>query len=163
MSGPNQMSDEPAQGPAAAAREIARLYGEMWRRFQPPPRSIEGSDVAPPMLGLLPHLGQAGPLTAREQATHPAIGRAAASELIDRLEGKGLVARMRDERDQRRVFVWLTEEGRRRVASLAGSVLDPPFLQAVAAIAPEQRQQIIDGLGALLRAAGPAVRKEKAS
>ena len=47
--------------------------------------------------------------------------------------------------------------------SSRGSVLDPPFLQAVAAITPEQRQQIIDGLGALLRAAGPAVSKEKAS
>jgi DNA-binding MarR family transcriptional regulator len=157
------MSDEPAQDPAAAAREIARLYGEMWRRFQPPRRSIEGSDVTPRMLGLLRHLEQAGPLTVGEQATHLGIGRAATSELIDRLEGKGLVSRMRDERDQRRVFVWLTDEGRRRVASLAGSVLDPPFLQAVAGITPEQRQQIIDGLGALLRVAGPAVSKEKAS
>jgi len=163
MSGPNQLSGEPAQDPAAAAREIARLYGEMWRRFHSPPRSIEGSDVTPRMLGLLRHLEQAGPLTVGEQARHLGIGRAAASELIDRLEGKGLVARMRDERDQRRVFVWLTDEGSRRVASLAGSVLDPPFLQAVAAIAPEQRQQIIDGLGALLRAAGPAVSKEKVS
>jgi len=163
MSGPNQMSAEPAQDPADAAREIARLYGEMWRRFQTPPRSIEGSDVTPRMLGLLRHLERAGPLTVGEQARHLGIGRAAASELIDRLEGKGLVARMRDERDQRRVFVWLTDEGTRRVASLAGSVLDPPFLQAVAAIAPEQRQQIIDGLGALLRAAGPAVSKEKVS
>jgi DNA-binding MarR family transcriptional regulator len=157
------MSDEPAQDPAAAAREIARLYGEMWRRFQPPRRSIEGSDVTPRMLGLLRHLEQAGPLTVGEQANHLGIGRAAASELIDRLEGKGLVARMRDDRDQRRVFVWLTDEGRRRVASLAGSVLDPPFLQAVAAITAEQRQQIIDGLGALLRAAGPAADKEKVS
>src|SRR5215472_2833533 len=139
MSGPNQMSDEPAQDPAAAARGIARLYGEMWRRFQPPRRSIEGSDVTPRMLGLLRHLEQAGPLTVGEQATHLGIGRAAASELIDRLEGKRLVA------------------------SLAGSVLDPPFLQAVAAITPKQRQQVIDGLGALLRAAGPAVSKEKAS
>ena len=163
MSGPNQISGEPAQDAAAAAREIARLYGEMWRRFQPPRHSIEGSDVTPRMLGLLRHLEQAGPLTVGEQARHLGIGRAAASELIDRLEGKGLVARMRDERDQRRVFVWLTDEGGRRVASLAGSVLDPPFLQAVAAITPEQRRQIIDGLGALLRAAGPVVSKEKAS
>jgi DNA-binding MarR family transcriptional regulator len=157
------MPGEPAQDPAAAAREIARLYGEMWRRFQPPAHSIAGSDVTPRMLGLLRHLEQAGPLTVGEQASHLGIGRAAASELIDRLEGKGLVARMRDARDQRRVFVWLTEEGRRRVASLAGSALDPPFLQAVAAIPPDQRQQIIDGLGALLSAVGPALKKEKAS
>lgn len=160
MSGPN---DRPADDPAAAAVEISRLYGEMWRRFQPPRRSIEGSDVTPRMLGLLRHLDEGGPLTVGEQAVHLGIGRAAASELIDRLESKGLVERMRDQRDQRRVFVWLTEEGRSRVASLAGSVLDPPFLRAVAAITPEQRRQIIEGLGALLDAAGPAVHKEKAS
>jgi DNA-binding MarR family transcriptional regulator len=115
------------------------------------------------MLGLLRHLEAGGPLTVGEQAVHLGIGRAAASELIDRLEAKGLVERMRDQRDQRRVFVWLTEEGRRRVVSLAGSVLDPPFLRAVAAITPEQRWQIIEGLGALLDAVGPAVNKEKVS
>jgi len=154
MSGPNDLVPaDPERDPAAAAREIARLYGEMWRRLQPPRRSIDGSDVTPRMLGLLRHLEGSGPLTVGEQAVHLGIGRAAASELIDRLEGKGLVERMRDQRDQRRVFVWLTEEGHRRVASLAGSVLDPPFLRAVAAISPEQRRQIIDGLEALLRAA----------
>jgi len=163
MSGPNDLPGDPALDPAAAARVIARLYGEMWRRFQPPRRSIDGSDVTPRMLGLLRHLEAAGPLTVGEQAAHLGIGRAAASELIDRLEAKGLVARIRDQRDQRRVFVWLTEEGRLRVASLAGSVLDPPFLHAVAAISPEQRRHIIEGLGALLDAAGPAAKKEMAS
>lgn len=162
MSGPNDLhAADPQHDPAAAARQIARLYGEMWRRFQPPRRSIDGSDVTPRMLGLLRHLEGSGPLTVGEQAVHLGIGRAAASELIDRLEGKGLVERMRDQRDHRRVFVWLTEEGRRRVASLAGSVLDPPFLRAVAAISPEQRRQIIDGLEALLRAAGAATEEEE--
>jgi DNA-binding MarR family transcriptional regulator len=159
MFGPNDQDEA-----LADAQRIARLYGEMWRRFQPPRRSIEGSDVTPRMLGLLRHLEGAGPLTVGEQAAHLGIGRAATSELIDRLESKGLVARMRDERDHRRVFVWLTDEGRERVASLAGSVLDPPFLRAVSAITPEQRRQIIEGLEALLRAAGPAVEKtEEAS
>lgn len=163
MSGPNDLTGDPALDPAAAASVISRLYGEMWRRFQPPRRSIDGSDVTPRMLELLRHLEAAGPLTVGEQAVHHGIGRAAASELIDRLEGKGLVARIRDQRDQRRVFVWLTEEGRKRVHSLAGSVLDPPFLHAVAAISPEQRRHIIEGLRALLDAAGSAGNKEIAS
>jgi DNA-binding MarR family transcriptional regulator len=161
MSGPNQSAAGTEHDPAVAAREISRLYGEMWRRFQPPRRSIEGSDVTPRMLGLLRHLEGSGPLTVGEQAVHLGIGRAAASELIDRLESKGLVERMRDQRDQRRVFVWLTDEGRRRVASLAGSVLDPPFLHAVAAISPEQRRHIIDGLEALLRAAGTSTAEDE--
>lgn len=163
MFGPND-SERPDRDALIDARRIAKLYGEMWRRFQPPRQSIEGSDVTPRMLALLRHLEGAGPLTVGEQAAHLGIGRAATSEMIDRLEGKGLVARMRDERDHRRVFVWLTEEGRERVASLAGSVLDPPFLRAVSAIAPAQRLAIIEGLEALLRAAEPATGKtEEAS
>jgi DNA-binding MarR family transcriptional regulator len=160
MFGTNDSAEDDREA-LAHARRIAELYGEMWRRFQPPRQSIEGSDVTPRMLALLRHLEGAGPLTVGEQAAHLGIGRAATSEMIDRLEGKGLVAKMRDERDHRRVFVWLTDEGRRRVASLAGSVLDPPFLRAVSAITHEQRRQIIEGLEALLRAAEPAVRRSE--
>ena len=124
----------------------------MWRRFQPPRQPIGGSDVTPRMLGVLRHLQQSGPMTVGEQALHLRISRATASELVDRLEAKGLVERMRDERDQRRVFVWLTQVGRERVASLSESVLDEPFLAAVRALAPEVRAQIIAGLSALLHA-----------
>jgi DNA-binding MarR family transcriptional regulator len=120
-----------------AAQEITRLYGAMWRRFQPPRQPISGSDITPRMLGILRHLAELGPLT----------------ELVDRLQAKGLVERMRDERDQRRVFVWLTEVGRERIRSLAASRLDDPFLAAVAALSPTMRAHIIEGLGELLRAA----------
>ena len=148
------MTNDLESDPAAAAREIARLYGMMWHRFQTPKQRILGSDVTQRMLGMLRHLGQAGPLTVGEQALHLGISRATASELIDRLEAKGLVERMRDERDQRRVFVWLTDEGSRRVTTMAGSVSEDPFVAAVAALPEGTRRQIIDGLGALLDAAG---------
>jgi DNA-binding MarR family transcriptional regulator len=139
-----------------AAQEIARLYGAMWRRFQPPRQPISGSDITPRMLGILRHLAESGPLTVGEQALHLGIGRATATELVDRLQAKGLVERMRDERDQRRVFVWLTEVGGERIRSLAASRLDDPFLAAVAALSPTTRAHIIEGLGELLRAADTA-------
>jgi DNA-binding MarR family transcriptional regulator len=60
---------------------------------------------------------------------------------------------MRDERDQRRVFVWLTERGREQIDALAGRNLDDPFLRAVAALPEATRAAVIDGLGAILRAA----------
>ena len=100
---------------AAALRDagrIARLYGETWSRFRPPRQPMPGTAITPRMLALLRHLESAGPLTVGEQARHLEIGRATASELLDRLEAKGLVERMRDQRDQRRVFVWLTDAGR---------------------------------------------------
>jgi DNA-binding MarR family transcriptional regulator len=137
----------------AAAREISRLYGQMWHRFSSPKHSVDGSGLTARMLEVLRHLKGAGPLTVGEQAVHLGIGRATATELIDRLEAKGLVARMRDERDQRRVFVWLTEEGRRRLAGLPDRRDPDPFVTAVAALDLGTRRQIVNGLSKLLEAA----------
>lgn len=133
--------------------EISRLYGEMWRRFQPQRQTIAGSAVTPRMLSYLRHLAAAGPLTVGEQARHLGISDATATEVVNRLEAKGLVERMKDDGDQRRVFVWLTDRGREQTAALAGRNVEDPFLRAVAALPPATRTAIIDGLGALLEAA----------
>jgi DNA-binding MarR family transcriptional regulator len=142
-----------AATPADAAREISRLYGLMWHRFHTPKQPVFGTGLTPRMVGVLRHLGDAGPLTVGEQAQQLGISFATASELIDRLEGKGLVRRMRDERDQRRVFVWLTKQGRRQVAVLGDSRVEDPFLAAVTALPAKTRRQIITGLSELLLAA----------
>jgi DNA-binding MarR family transcriptional regulator len=133
--------------------EISRLYGEMWRRFQPQRQAISGSAVTPRMLSYLRHLAAAGPLTVGEQASHLGISHATATEVVNRLEAKGLVERMKDGGDQRRVFVWLTERGREQTAALAGRNVEDPFLRAVAALPAATRAAIIEGLGALLKAA----------
>ena len=133
--------------------EISRLYGEMWRRFQPQRQAISGSAVTPRMLSYLRHLAAAGPLTVGEQASHLGISYATATEVVNRLETKGLVERMKDDGDQRRVFVWLTDRGREQTAALAGRNVEDPFLRAVAALPAATRAAIIEGLGALLRAA----------
>jgi len=142
-------------GPEAVhdGMEISRLYGEMWRRFQPQRHAISGSAVTPRMLSYLRHLAAAGPLTVGEQAAHLGISHATATEVVNRLESKGLVERMKDDGDQRRVFVWLTDLGREQIAALAGRNVEDPFLHAVAALSAATRAAIIEGLGALLRAA----------
>ena len=145
--------------PEAAAREISRLYGQMWHRFTSPRQPIEGLGLTPRMLEVLRHLAAAGPLTVGELAVHLGIGRATATELIDRLEAKRLVERMRDQRDQRRVFVWLTKEGRRRLARLPTRQGPDPFVTAVAALDLRTRRQIVNGLSQLLRAAGDGINK----
>ncbi len=104
-------------------------------------------------------VARSGPLTVGEQAAHLRVGRATATELIDRLEAKGLVERMRDERDRRRVFVWLTNEGRRRLAGLPDERRRDPFVEAVAALDVKTRRQIISGLSKLLQAAGSVTDK----
>lgn len=140
--------------PETAAREISRLYGQMWHRFTSPRQPIDGSGLTARMLEVLRHLTGSGPLTVGEMAVHLRIGRATATEMIDRLEAKGLVERMRDQRDQRRVFVWLTKEGRRRIAGMPDRRSPDPFVAAVAALDVKTRRQIVNGLSKLLEAAG---------
>ncbi|HEX6607139.1 MAG TPA: MarR family winged helix-turn-helix transcriptional regulator [Chloroflexia bacterium] len=59
-------------------------------------------------------LGSRGPLTAGEIAKETGLTTASVTSLLDRLESKGCVRRVRDTRDRRRVIVepnesWLTE------------------------------------------------------
>jgi DNA-binding MarR family transcriptional regulator len=145
--------------PEEAAREISRLYGQIWHRFTSPKQAVDGSGLTARMLEVLRHLADTGPLTIGEQAVHLGIGRATATELIDRLEAKGLVARMRDQRDHRRVFVWLTEEGRRRIADLPDRHKRDPFVAAVAALDMRTRRQIVNGLTKLLEVSRSNVNK----
>jgi len=103
-------------------------------------------------LPVLQHLAASGPLTVGEQAEHLGLRRNSVSELLQRLEAKGLVARIRDERDERRVLVWLTDSGR-AVVSRVGQVLAPDLIaQVMANLSPEERATVVRGVELLATA-----------
>src|SRR6266545_526020 len=96
-----------------SAGEVAREVSALWpaiylplhtrtepraRRYRPTPES----------LGVLTHLAASGPLTVTEAARHMRRAQSVMSDIVTRLERRGLLERMRDERDRRRVLVWLT-------------------------------------------------------
>jgi len=143
--------------PQEAAGEIGRLYPAVYRRFHVSRRPVGDSDLTPRMLGVLHHLAGSGPLTVGELATHLGLSKATTTELVSRVEERGLIDRMRDERDRRRVYVWLTEVGRRRTAASAGAharvLADDALVAAVRRMTPADRHALIHGLRALLRAA----------
>ncbi|HEX8037219.1 MAG TPA: MarR family transcriptional regulator [Ktedonobacterales bacterium] len=60
-------------------------------------------------------LDQQGPLTAGEIASHTGLTTPSVTSLIDRLENKGMVRRVRDPHDRRRVIV---EPNQQRLAEL---------------------------------------------
>jgi DNA-binding MarR family transcriptional regulator len=138
-----------------AADEIGRLYPAVYRRFHVSRRPVGGSDLTPRMLGVLHHLSASGPLTLGELATHLSLSKATATELVTRVEERGLVDRMRDERDRRRVYVWLTDLGRHRADTHARVLADDELLAAVGRMRPTDRESLINGLRALLAAADP--------
>jgi DNA-binding MarR family transcriptional regulator len=152
-------SHESGAPPAAdeAARRVARLFPEVYRHYHYAQR-IQSADlpVTRRAVEVLQHLAAGGPLTVGEQAEHLGLRRNSVSELLTRLEAKGLVARVRDERDERRVLVWLTDAGR-DVVSRVGQVLAPDLLStAMAALTPAERVTVVRGFELLAAASTPA-------
>ncbi|WP_062431481.1 MarR family winged helix-turn-helix transcriptional regulator [Herbidospora daliensis] len=75
-------------------------------------------------LRCLSRLTARGPLTASELAAAAGLTGGAATTAIDRLEQAGLVERVRDTADRRRVRVHLTGKGRADVQEIWGPIAD---------------------------------------
>ncbi len=136
-----------------SAKRVARLFPEVYRQYHWAQR-VQGADlpVTRRALEVLQHLHASGPLTVGEQADHLGLRRNSVSELLQRLESKGLVARIRDERDERRVLVWLTDSGR-DVVSRIGQVLAPDLIaQTMATLSPEDQAIVVRGFELLASA-----------
>jgi DNA-binding MarR family transcriptional regulator len=146
------MAAEPGTDAAAVAAEVAQLYPAVYRRFKAPAQAVGSSGLTPRMLMVLQHLSGAGPLTVGEQAEHLGLSAATTSELVARLEERGLITRMRDDRDRRRVFVWLTDAGRSSARAHPRVLADGELTRAVHAMHPPDRAALVQGLRALLKA-----------
>ena len=147
----------PSPSPDAAAAAVAALFPLVYRRYHSARSLAGGGELAITRRGLevLVHLATGGPLTIGEQARHLGLRRNSTSERVGRLEAKGLVERIRDERDGRRVLVWLTDAGREVVARM-GQVLAPDLLgQVMASLAPDDRATVVRGFELLARAELP--------
>jgi len=75
------------------------------------PLHINGRELA-----VLSVLGAAEPLAQQEAATRLSVDRTTMVDLVDTLEGKGLVERRSDPADRRRNLVHLTREGEKTLA-----------------------------------------------
>jgi DNA-binding MarR family transcriptional regulator len=139
----------PMDEAAAFCELFPAVYVRLCRRHD---RDASRARLTPQQDAALHHLAMSGPLTIGEMARHFARAQSVVSEIVDGLEGKGLLERMRDARDRRRVLVWLTDEGRNVLARRA-EVLDPARVaRAMRALPPAQRRGLIDAMRALVRA-----------
>lgn len=132
------------------AARFAELFPRVFRRFCR--RSPLGSyRPTAESLSVLRHLAGTGPLTVREAALHFERSQAATSELLGRLERRGLVERMADRRDRRRSLVYLTPEGM-GVVDAESQVLSVVELErAFAGMPAKRRKDLIRGMEALVR------------
>jgi MarR family 2-MHQ and catechol resistance regulon transcriptional repressor len=105
--------------------------------------------LTPTQLGVLEVILHLGPLSQRELGRKVLTSAGNMTDLIDKLEARGLVLRSRTPRDRRSVQVDLTTAGRAMIEELFPRHAED-IAHAMAALDPEEMAQ----LGALLRKLG---------
>ena len=132
--------------------DVGRLYPAVYLRFHVSKQRLAGTDITSRMLWVLQHLASVGPSTPGELAQASGVKKSTMTELVDRLETKGYVGRMRDKRDARRVFVGLTPSGERRARRTPSVLEDDALRDALARMTADERAALVRGLRALVRA-----------
>lgn len=92
------------------------------------------------------HLAQTGPLLVSEACAHFDRSQAATSDIFKRLEARGLVSRMSDERDRRRTLTWLTDEGLKMIAESDQALAAGRIALALSRMTEDDRRSLIEGL-----------------
>jgi DNA-binding MarR family transcriptional regulator len=141
--------------PREAGQTFARLFGDVFLRFhrRGPKRSL----WTPQGWAVLQHLEMAGPLTVTEAARHMDRAQSVMSEIVNGLEKKGLLARLRDARDRRRTLVWLTEEGRAAMTAERRVLCQERLEAAFAKLSEKARNELLAGLRALVVVGGQSL------
>jgi DNA-binding MarR family transcriptional regulator len=145
-----------------AAAAFCKLFPAVYLRFcRRHDDETRANRLTPQQDAVLHHLAMSGPLTVGEMSRHFARAQSVVSEIVDGMEERGFLERMRDARDRRRTLVWLTDEAREALARRR-QVLDPARVaQAMRALPPERRKALVETLSALVRAAEPDARNER--
>lgn len=108
-------------------------------------------EVSMPQLYLLINLQEHGSLTVSEMADVLGVSAPSTSAIIDRMEERELVTRVRDEVDRRVVHVAISERGRKMVDELAGLKRDK-VQQLLTGMDDEELGHVIHAIQALRRA-----------
>jgi DNA-binding MarR family transcriptional regulator len=129
---------------------LSRLQAEMHGRLE---RRLAAHGVTAAQWGVLIALHQGASNTVRGLATFLAVDGGAVTRLIDRLEGKGLVARQVDRADRRSVILSLSEAGRALIGPLVQAV-DEHDAEILNGLSAAERRQFLSALSHLLTAQG---------
>ena len=130
--------------PERFERAYRRVWGALHRGDEPGLSQHERQ--------LLHHVPAAGGVALSDLARHLALPKSTASVVVKDLERRGFLRRRRDTRDERRLAIVLTAEGRRKVA--ADTVLAPePLARALDALPAARRRALVEAFEALADAA----------
>ncbi|HXN31691.1 MAG TPA: helix-turn-helix domain-containing protein [Polyangiaceae bacterium] len=134
------------------ADEFLELFPVVYLRFCRRPDKHE-QRLTPQMSAILHHLALSGPLTIGEMSRHFDRAQSVVSEIVNGLERKRLLKRLRDERDRRRTLTWLTDEAH-EVMRREQQVLDRALVsRAMEALGEPRASALVDGMRALVASA----------
>jgi DNA-binding MarR family transcriptional regulator len=140
------------------AERFEAAYRRIWGALRTPGRS----GLSPHALRLLRHLPSGAAISLTALAERLQLPKSSTSVLVKALAEQGLVTRARDEADERRLRIALTDEGRRLLAG--DTLLAPePLARALAELPERTREALLAGLEELAQAserlAGPPAAK----
>ncbi len=103
-----------------------------------------------PQLVCLRQLAHHKKLTTGQLARRVFLSQATVSGILDRLERKGLINRMRSDKDRRRVFISLTEDGKELIEKMPWP-LQERFSQSLSSMSRKERIQLDKTLKRLVK------------
>jgi DNA-binding MarR family transcriptional regulator len=139
----------------AFADAFAAVYRHTYRRRDPREPRVSGEALA-----MLQHLRDSGPLTITEAARHFGRSQSSVSERIQRLVRRGLLVSLADERDRRRHLIWLTPRGEDALRVETEVLSEERLTAAMRRLGATDRTKLLDGMLALLTAAGEVAREK---
>lgn len=139
------MEDTPlATALVRLAHLVSRVYAEVSKEFELTPQQIQ-------LLCMLLD----GSMGMTEMSRALGLERSSMTGLVDRAERRGVVVRVRDQRDRRACDIELTEQGR-RIAHAAHHKVTMQIEELVGEIGPDDRQRLAAAVMSIVRT--PAVR-----
>lgn len=138
---------------STAARRLHDLFMELIRTtgLLQVDQTIPGHPISVSQAFALHELDTDVPLSQRDLAERLRLEKSSVSRMVADMEHKGLVARERDPRNRRLYRLRLTEEGRALHRGMV-SAFDKQFERWVAVMSRTERDALLHGLPALLRA-----------
>jgi len=122
-----------------ALRRIIRAIDMRSRRL------MQQAGFTGPQLLILQALGQHEEMSAGELAREINLSQGTVTSILDRLEKRGLIQRIRSESDRRKVFITLTEIGKEQLAS-APTLMQEHFIERFNELKDWEQHQILASL-----------------
>ena len=113
-------------------------------------RLVRECGLTLPQVMVLRAIDALGDVTVRCISEHVSLSQATVTTILDRLESRGLVERVRSRTDKRVVNARLTEQGQDTLRS-APALLHEQFIERFEALAPGEQTQVLSALQRVAR------------